>query len=208
MSVVNTANLPSNIVLLLASKVRAGLTPKFKDVDNLVGMLSYSMGGPSIDAGAYSSENPDVIRYTPPCPEFEVMILHVDPGRQSHFKNPGVPSILIILEGSGLMDGKLCRPGRSYYWPANADPLVFTVDASKRGSMKVAVAHKNRHLDRPTAVNRVDFGGASSHNPLSYPASPLIYRGLAGVTPVGQGRIGVNDIEPTMNSSIPDLMSN
>lgn len=25
--------------------VRAGLTPKFKDVDNLVDMLSYSMGG-------------------------------------------------------------------------------------------------------------------------------------------------------------------
>lgn len=31
--------------------VRAGLTPKFKDVDNLVSMLTYSMGGPTINAG-------------------------------------------------------------------------------------------------------------------------------------------------------------
>merc|ERR1712038_333673 len=31
--------------------VRAGLTPKFKDVPNLVSMLTYSMGGPSIDVG-------------------------------------------------------------------------------------------------------------------------------------------------------------
>lgn len=189
--------------------MRAGLTPKFKDVDNLVGMLSYSMGGPSIDAGAYSADNPDVIRYTPPCPEFEVMILNVDPGRQLKFNNPGVPSVLIILEGSGQMDGKLCRPGRSYYWPAKADPLVFTVDASKRGSMKVAVAHKNRHLHRPTAVNRENFGGtSSSHHHLSGPASPMPYRGIAGVTPVGQGRFNVNDLEISVSASIPDLMEN
>lgn len=32
--------------------VRAGLTPKFKDVDNLVSMLTYSMGGPTINAGS------------------------------------------------------------------------------------------------------------------------------------------------------------
>ena len=31
--------------------VRAGLTPKFKDVDNLVNMLTYSQGGPTINAG-------------------------------------------------------------------------------------------------------------------------------------------------------------
>lgn len=180
------------------------MTPKFKDVENLVDMLSYSMGGPSIDAGAYSADNPDVIRYTPPCPEFEVMILHVDPGREVKFKNPGVPSILIILEGSGYMDGKLCRPGRSYYWPSNADPLLFTVDASRRGSMKVAVAHKNRHLDRPTAVNRENFGGASSHHHLSVPGSPMPYRGMG--TPIGQGHFGCYDGNTSPSAHIPDLM--
>jgi len=168
--------------------VRAGLTPKFKDVDNLVNMLTYSMGGPTIDAGAYSADNPDVIRYTPPCPEFEVMILTVESGKQSIYKNPGVPVIMIILEGSGDLDGKLCRPGRSYYWPANTDDLQFTVDSSKRGSMKVAMAHKNLHLDRPTAINREDFGGASSSTFLSVPSSPRMpYMGYGG-TPIAQGR--------------------
>jgi len=164
------------------------LTPKFKDVDNLVDMLTYSMGGPSIDAGAYSADNPDVIRYSPPCPEFEVMILTVEPGKDSTYKNPRVPVIMIILEGSGYMDGKLCRPGRSYYWPANADELHFTVSSTRRGAMKVAMAHKNLHLDRPTAVNPEDFGGASSKTRLSIPTSPRMpYMGMGGgSTPIPQ----------------------
>lgn len=165
------------------------MTPKFKDVDNLVNMLTYSMGGPNIDGGAYSMENPDVIRYSPPCPEFEVMFLTVEPGKQSKFKNPGVPVILIILEGSGDLDGKVCRPGRSYYWPANTDDLLFTVDSSRRGPMKVAMAHKNLHLDRPTAINKEDFGGASSAHFLSVPTSPRMpYMGLGGGTPVQPDR--------------------
>jgi len=180
--------------------VRAGLTPKFKDVDNLVNMLTYSMGGPTIDAGAYSADNPDVIRYTPPCPEFEVMILTVEPGKQSTYKNPGVPVIMIILEGSGDLDGKSCRPGRSYYWPANADDLQFTVESSKRGAMKVAMAHKNLHLDRPTAINREDFGGASSSTYMSVPSSPRMpYMGMGGTTPMQQGRI-IKKIGPVTES--------
>eukprot|EP00529_Nitzschia_sp_RCC80_P023403 CAMPEP_0113492480 /NCGR_PEP_ID=MMETSP0014_2-20120614/28099_1 /TAXON_ID=2857 /ORGANISM="Nitzschia sp." /LENGTH=471 /DNA_ID=CAMNT_0000386315 /DNA_START=161 /DNA_END=1576 /DNA_ORIENTATION=+ /assembly_acc=CAM_ASM_000159 len=165
--------------------VRAGLTPKFKDVDNLVEMLTYSMGGPVIDGGSYTAESSDVIRYTPPCPEFEVMVLNVDPGKELTHKNPGVPSVLIILEGSGDLDGKMCRPGRSYYWPADADDLTFSVDASRRGPMKVAIAHKNCHLGSPTAVNREEFGGASSSR-LSVPASPLPYMGRGGTSPVHQ----------------------
>jgi hypothetical protein len=146
-------------------------------------IFSWKTAGPVIDAGSYSSESTDVIRYTPPCPEFEVMVLNIDPGNELKYPNPGVPSVLIILEGSGDLDGKSCRPGRSYYWPANADELHFSVDSSRRGSMKVAVAHKNCHLSRPTAVNREDFGGASSHR-LSVPASPLPYMGRGGTTPV------------------------
>lgn len=157
--------------------VRAGLTPKFKDVDNLVNMLTYSTGGPSIDAGAYSGDNADIIRYSPPVPEFEVVILHIDPGQSLAYENPGHPSILIILEGSGELDGKLCRPGRSYYWPANGDALKFNVAEERRGPMKVAVAHRNTNLARPTAVNRMDFGGGSSAR-ISVPASPMPYQGM------------------------------
>ena len=179
------------------------MTPKFKDVDNLVNMLSYSMGGPTIDAGAYSADHPDVIRYTPPCPEFEVMILTVEPGKHSVYKNPGVPVIMIILEGSGDLDGKLCRPGRSYYWPANGGDLQFTVEASRRGSMKVAMAHKNMHLDRPTAINRQDFGGASSSTYVSVPSSPRMpYQGMG--TPMSQER-KIMKISSVVESDEPGL---
>lgn len=170
--------------------VRAGLTPKFKDVDNLVDMLTYSTGGPTIDAGSYSPESASIIRYTPPVPEFEVMILHIDPGESLIYKNPGVPSILIILEGSGQLDGKLCRPGRSYYWPKNSSELEFVVSETRRGPMKVALAHKNCHLDRPTAINKENFGGSSRK--ISVPASPMPYLGMAGVggtTPTQQGNV-------------------
>jgi mannose-6-phosphate isomerase len=158
------------------------LTPKFKDVDNLVNMLTYSTGGPSIDAGACVGESGDIIRYTPPVPEFEVVILHVDPGETLTYRNSGHPAILIILEGSGEMDGKLCRPGRSYYWPAHGDALNFTVSEERRGPMKVAVAHRNTNVERPTTVNRVDFGGESSHR-ISVPASPMVYRNIASRNP-------------------------
>ena len=139
-------------------------------------MLTYSTGGPSIDAGAYGGDSSDIIRYTPPVPEFEVVILHIDPGQTLDYANPKVPSILIILEGSGELDGKLCRPGRSYYWPANADALHFQVSVERRGAMKVAIAHKNTNLARPTAVNRDDFGGGSRRG--SIPASPMPYQGM------------------------------
>ena len=157
------------------------------------------MGGPSIDAGAYSGDGGDIIRYTPPVPEFEVVILHVDPGNTLNYPNPEEPSILIILEGSGELDGKLCRPGRSYYWPANADALHLSVSKEKRGPMKVAVAHKNKNLQNPTAVNRFDFGGASSRQ-LSVPASPMPYQGLP--SPSGQR----TDVAPPfMDNSMPSL---
>lgn len=179
------------------------MTPKFKDVDNLVDMLTYSTGGPSIDAGSYSTENADVIRYTPPCPEFEVMMLHIDPGKILKYKNPGVPAILIILEGSGELDEKPCRPGRSYYWAADAPDLHFAVDQSRRGPMKVAIAHKNCHLEKPTAVNRDDFGNSSSHLRYSVPASPLPYMGMGHNTPTKKV---IEEVEPNFaGAEIPEL---
>lgn len=128
--------------------------------------------------------------------------MNIDPGKTLKWKNPGVPSILIILEGSGELDGKLCRPGRSYYWPADSDDLHFSVHTSRRGSMKVAIAHKNLHLGKPTMVNRENFGGASSSHRLSVPASPLPYMGRGGTTPVSQIEIIEADAGVV---NIPDL---
>jgi mannose-6-phosphate isomerase len=180
--------------------VRAGLTPKFKDVDNLVGMLTYSMGGPSIDGGA-PCEDQRILRYTPPVPEFEVMLIDLEPGETMTLENPGVPAVMIILEGVGTVDEVPVRPGRSYYWPANAPSLELSVAAARKGPLKVAMAHKNLHIDRPTAVNRDDFGNSSRAGTM--PASPLPYQGL-GPTPEMQLR-KTSDTKEWMEHALPTL---
>mmetsp|Transcript_73753 Transcript_73753/g.210322 ORF Transcript_73753/g.210322 Transcript_73753/m.210322 type:complete len:538 (+) Transcript_73753:91-1704(+) len=145
--------------------VRAGLTGKFKDVDNLVNMLSYTMGGPYIDAGA-PSPTEAILRYTPPVPEFEVMIITVQPGERLTLPDLEVPAIFTTIEGAGFATtsnqeqssngedtsqySKL-NQGRSFYLPPSAPPLRLMVGLSQRGPMKIALAHKNLHLDKPTS---------------------------------------------------------
>jgi mannose-6-phosphate isomerase len=163
-------------------QVRAGLTPKFKDVDILVEMLTYSMGGPSIDAGAYDPEQPNIIRYTPPVPEFEVLLLTIDPAETVVIPNSGEPAIIIVLEGAGVLEGIALRPGQAYYWPSDAGELSFAVAESRRGPLKVAIAHKNCHLMNPTTVNRDNFG-SSSHHGRHGSSSPMPYQGLGQMSP-------------------------
>ena len=142
------------------------------------------MGGPSIDAGAISRRYPrNVIRYTPPVPEFEVMILTIEPGEEFKLDHPGVPAVMIVLEGAGDICGIHVRPGLSYYWPTSTRVMIMSVDEARRGPLKVAVAHKNCHIEMPTAVNRDNFGlgtAGSSHRGSVHnvPASPLPYMGL------------------------------
>jgi mannose-6-phosphate isomerase len=135
--------------------VRAGLTPKFKDVDTLVNMLTYSQGGPSVDAGFPVNDDPRIIRYTPPVPEFEVLMLTCEPGGFLELKIPFVAAVFVIIEGTGFYDGDIvCRPGRCYYCPPESLGIHFSVDKDKRGPLIVAVAHKNLHLTDPTTFKR------------------------------------------------------
>ena len=137
--------------------VRAGLTGKFKDVDNLVSMLTYSMGGPNIDCGAPTSD-PRIIRYTPPVPDFEVLLCTCSPGEELTMPKLPVPSLFIVIEGTGSADGGgdglVMRPGRTYYLPANCAPLTLAVTAAQRGPLKVALASVNQHIEKPNVVGR------------------------------------------------------
>merc|ERR1719232_269681 len=134
--------------------VRAGLTPKFKDVPNLVDMLTYSTGGPSIDAGTPAYGDSRIMRYTPPVPEFEVMVITCNPGERLTMPLLTVPAVFIVIEGSGNTDSDegqrlVMRPGRTYYVPENAPPLTIAVNKIKRGPLRIALAHENLHLDTP-----------------------------------------------------------
>lgn len=55
--------------------VRAALTPKFRDVNLLVEMLTYNMGAPAV----LPPETVDACRrrYTPPINDFEIQVLQV-----------------------------------------------------------------------------------------------------------------------------------
>lgn len=128
--------------------VRAGLTPKFKDVPNLVSMLTYSMGGPTIDVGTPRNGDTRMMRYAPPVPEFEVMILTIDPGDTLSLPELNVPAVFVVIEGSGATDNTegqrlVMRPGRTYYIPAACPAMHFSVNESKQGPLRIALAHEN-----------------------------------------------------------------
>lgn len=55
--------------------MRAALTPKFRDVNLLVEMLTYNMGAPAV----LPAETVDAYRkrYTPPIDDFEIQVLQV-----------------------------------------------------------------------------------------------------------------------------------
>lgn len=139
--------------------VRAGLTPKFKDVPNLVTMLTYSMGGPSIDVGTPAYGDHRIARYTPPVPEFEIMLITCGPGEQLRMPRLSKPAVFIVIEGCGSTDNELgqrlvMRPGRTYYLPPDSPPLHLAVHESKHGPLRIALAHENLHMDEPTCILR------------------------------------------------------
>ena len=180
--------------------VRAGLTPKFKDVDTLVNMLTYSQGGPSIDAGYPLESDKRILRYTPPVPEFEVMILNCEPGDTINLPI-AEHAVFIIVEGTGsfrcISDNSndknnnknnnnnnsgttTCLPGKCYYHPAGSPPLQFHCPKEKRGPLKVAIAHRNLHLNNPTTFNKRRGHG-----------SPFV--------PIAELRTHIDEVPPTFD---------
>ncbi|AEY96223.1 FADR003Cp [Eremothecium gossypii FDAG1] len=89
--------------------VRAGFTPKFKDVKNLVEMLTYSYDSVEdqkmkLLPFARSSGSGDSILYNPPIEEFAVLQtnFHGSTGTR-HFDGLDGPSIVITTNGSGYI---------------------------------------------------------------------------------------------------------
>jgi mannose-6-phosphate isomerase len=87
--------------------VRAGLTPKYKDVHTLVNMLTYKTTMPEVHAPIKVDNY--LLRYQPPCPDFLVDIIYVPAGESYELQDVDSPSVLLVLEGEGsLQQDKIC----------------------------------------------------------------------------------------------------
>ncbi|EIW83307.1 mannose-6-phosphate isomerase [Coniophora puteana RWD-64-598 SS2] len=86
--------------------IRAGLTPKMRDVPNLVSVLTYApsavskhMVQPTPFAGAHAT-----LCYDPPVPDFTVLQTTLAPGEPEAHRAIAGPSIAIVVEGAGAVE--------------------------------------------------------------------------------------------------------
>ncbi|KAH3675736.1 hypothetical protein WICMUC_002528 [Wickerhamomyces mucosus] len=120
--------------------VRAGFTPKFKDVVNLVEMLTYSYDDvekQKMIAQNFerSSGNGESLLYNPPIEEFAVLqtTFKTSTGTRS-FKAFNGPSILIVTKGQGIIKNKetgedfKAEPGYNYFIAPNVEVDFITED--------------------------------------------------------------------------------
>ncbi|KAJ1412748.1 RmlC-like cupin domain superfamily [Sesbania bispinosa] len=84
--------------------VRAGLTPKLRDVTTLCSMLTYKQGSPEILRGV--PLNPYVNRYLPPFEEFEIDCCILPQGETVVFPAVPGPSIFLVTAGEGIMNAE------------------------------------------------------------------------------------------------------
>jgi len=107
--------------------VRAGLTPKHKDVDTLVNMLTYDYGpadaqilrGTSFRGSSFTFE------YDPPIDEFTVLRTNLKMNQVEKMSKINGPSIILGIEGSGIIESNgISYPisaGFVYFVSANVD---------------------------------------------------------------------------------------
>nr|ACU18571.1 unknown [Glycine max] len=81
--------------------VRAGLTPKHRDVQTLCSTLTYKQGSPEILRGV--PINQYVNKYIPPFEEFEIDCCILPQGEKVVFPAVPGPSIFLVTVGEGMM---------------------------------------------------------------------------------------------------------
>ena len=83
--------------------IRAGLTPKLRDVPNLVGGLTYAAADPRTHLVAPAPAAPHTTLYDPPIPEFAVLRVVLAAGEAAAHAPIDGPSVAIVTEGRGAV---------------------------------------------------------------------------------------------------------
>lgn len=128
------AYIVGNIIECMANSdnvVRAGLTPKFKDVDTLLDIVVY--GFSKFDIINDEQKKDDVIFKTA-AKEFEITAFSKKPGFDFLFSSKGKPSVFLITDGSVTVswaDGsEFFKKGESFLVPASLKNIVLTSNGS------------------------------------------------------------------------------
>jgi mannose-6-phosphate isomerase len=120
--------------------VRAGMTPKFKDIETLENLVEYNMAAPKITLPQKLKNDLEVFSYPTGFLEFELAVIQ---GSGSHvFMNKNVsPSILLCLEGSSVLraaDGETTlAPGEACFIPAVVEGFSIDCRGAKLASVVV-----------------------------------------------------------------------
>lgn len=102
------AYLTGDIIECMATSdnvIRAGLTPKLRDVPNLVAGLTYEAAQCDkhyVNPAPFASSEHTTL-YDPPIPEFSVLQVLLKPGETESHRAIEGPSITIVTEGSGVV---------------------------------------------------------------------------------------------------------
>lgn len=89
------------LTLPLDNVVRAGLTPKLRDVPTLVSMLTYTSAPAHAQLLQPSSFAPHTQLYDPPIDEFSVLRLALAPSESATHRPIEGPSLCIVTDGEG-----------------------------------------------------------------------------------------------------------
>lgn len=121
------AYLKGNIVECMANSdnvVRAGLTPKFKDIETLIDILTFETGPVEIMDGSVAGE----FEYRVPIQEFSIKHFAIAEGERTELPLKSV-AIMIVTQGEGKVlfeDGKVTvKQGESYLLPASLREVRF-----------------------------------------------------------------------------------
>eukprot|EP01064_Diplonema_japonicum_P027763 TRINITY_DN4092_c1_g3_i2.p1 TRINITY_DN4092_c1_g3~~TRINITY_DN4092_c1_g3_i2.p1 ORF type:complete len:385 (+),score=80.04 TRINITY_DN4092_c1_g3_i2:42-1196(+) len=125
--------------------VRAGLTPKFKDADTLLEMLTYDTGAVEELMFGYDSGS-SVVSYTPPAsvPEFQLTMYKFggDFGSSHTVSTPSTPggAVLLVVKGAVSLGGVVYPAGSAVAFPTVAEIVLENCPtAEKRNSVSSMV---------------------------------------------------------------------
>lgn len=129
--------------------IRAGLTPKFKDVQQLLASLNYTGSPASLKLFQPKDLDANVKLFAPPVPDFAVVQISSSSAPSHTLKLPQSPGILLVINGSrtlrlkGHSDLVLKRGSIVFILPENMNQIEFLCLDNANTDFKAYLATQN-----------------------------------------------------------------